>query len=129
MKHSKTWLSALVLTIFLGGCLTIIIVNESQPTTPSTPGTDSLTPSTSDAENTYTMTQIAEHGDAASCWTAIEGNVYDLTDYIEKHPGGNKSILAICGSEGTGPFNSMPGSVMTAARLMLAKYIIGVVQD
>ena len=119
--HPKLWLSVLVAVVFIGGAIGLVVWNESQPETE--PAASSLAGSSS--ENSFTLGQIVEHGDATSCWTTIEGKVYDLTEYIEKHPGGSKSILAICGEDGTGPFNSMPGSVMAAAKLALAKFVIG----
>lgn len=120
---TKLWLTALVAVIFVGGALGLVIYNESQPETSSTSGTVSLTSST--PTTSYNMSEIAKHGDATSCWTMIEDKVYDLTEYVEKHPGGSKSILAICGEDGTSSFNAMPAGVMTAARLALAKFVIG----
>lgn len=126
MTH-KLWLTALVAAIFIGGSAGLVIWNESKSGTPSTPdtdpGTDSLTSAT--PVTSYSLSEIAKHGDATSCWTMIEDKVYDLTEYIEKHPGGSKAILAICGEDGTSSFNAMPAGVMTAARLALSKFVIG----
>lgn len=53
----------------------------------------------------FTLAQVAEHATAASCWSAINGNVYDLTAWIEKHPGGANRILSICGKDGSPAFS------------------------
>ena len=124
MINKQTWLSIVVGVIFLGGGLGLAIWNESRSAEVSNDTSGSETENES-----YTMTQIAEHGDATSCWTAIEGNVYDMTEYIEEHPGGSRAILVICGSDGTGSFNSMPDAVMPVARMALAKYKIGDLAD
>jgi len=124
MMNKKHLLTAIVGVIFVGGGLGLAIWNESRPETSSEVST-----TTPNAEDSYTMAQISEHGDAASCWTNIENKVYDLTKFIQEHPGGSKSILVICGSEGTGLFNSMPAAVMPVARMTLAKYQIGVLAE
>lgn len=57
----------------------------------------------------YTLTQVAEHLNATSCWTAINGDVYDLTSWIMEHPGGEGAILSICGKDGSAAFNGQHG--------------------
>lgn len=53
---------------------------------------------------TFTVTDIATHKDATSCYTVITGTVYDLTMWVNLHPGGKKAILSICGVDGTERF-------------------------
>lgn len=67
--------------------------------TTTTGGTASTTAS-------YTMAQVATHKDKSSCWTVIDGNVYDLTNWISQHPGGEQAILSICGIDGTAAFRN-----------------------
>lgn len=55
----------------------------------------------------FTMAMVSENDDASSCWSAINGNVYDLTDWIDKHRGGPSRILGLCGSDGSASFNAM----------------------
>jgi len=55
-------------------------------------------------EKTYTMEEVAKHNSKESCWTVIRGEVYDLTNWIDKHPGGPDKILKICGKDGTDLF-------------------------
>lgn len=55
------------------------------------------------------LSLVASHADATSCWTVISGNVYDLTSWIGKHPGGDKAILASCGIDATEMFNGKHG--------------------
>mmetsp|Transcript_38355 Transcript_38355/g.82994 ORF Transcript_38355/g.82994 Transcript_38355/m.82994 type:complete len:1187 (-) Transcript_38355:253-3813(-) len=40
-------------------------------------------------------------------WVALYGKVYDLTDYIEEHPGGENAILDVAGTDGTDHFESV----------------------
>lgn len=72
----------------------------------------------------YTMTQVATHKNAASCWTVISGTVYDLTQWISEHPGGEDAILSICGIDGSEAFNNQHGGEQKQADI-LATYKIG----
>lgn len=58
----------------------------------------------------YTMSTVAKHHNASSCWTAINGNVYDLTNWINQHPGGKAPILSLCGTDGSAAFNGKHGT-------------------
>ena len=55
----------------------------------------------------FTMAMVSENDDASSCWSVINGNVYDLTDWINSHPGGSSRILGLCGTDGSASFNAM----------------------
>lgn len=57
----------------------------------------------------YTLAQVATHADSKSCWSAINGGVYDLTSWINNHPGGKFAILSICGKDGSDSFNGKHG--------------------
>lgn len=54
--------------------------------------------------NEYTLDEIAKHNSGDSCWTTINDNVYDVTSFVSKHPGGSMNILKICGKDGTSAF-------------------------
>jgi cytochrome b involved in lipid metabolism len=56
-------------------------------------------------EKTYAMTEVVAHKDSSSCWSVIDGNVYDLTQWISKHPGGRQAIIQLCGKDGTEKFH------------------------
>ena len=51
-----------------------------------------------------TSDEVKKHNSADDCWSIIDGNVYDLTNWVESHPGGNERITAICGKDGTSSF-------------------------
>ena len=59
---------------------------------------------TNTSTKTYTLADIAKHPNASSCYTAVRGIVYDLTNFIVQHPGGANNILKICGKDGTSAF-------------------------
>lgn len=70
------------------------------------------------------MTEVREHGNIESCWAAINGNVYDLTAWINQHPGGPEHILSICGTDGSSAFNAQHGGQREPAG-ELAQFFIG----
>ena len=71
---------------------------------------------------TYTMAEVKQHTTDESCWFVHEGKVYDVTSYLEDHPGGAESILLEAGGDATVEFNAIHSS---NARSMLDKYYIG----
>ena len=52
----------------------------------------------------YTMEKVKSNSSASSCWSVIRGNVYDLTNWINSHPGGSGAIRGLCGTDGSAEF-------------------------
>jgi cytochrome b involved in lipid metabolism len=71
-----------------------------------------------------TAAAIAQHNSRASCWSSINGNVYDLTSWIPRHPGGEQAILQLCGTDGSAKFNAQHGGGKRQATI-LAGFKIG----
>ncbi|MES2014693.1 MAG: cytochrome b5-like heme/steroid binding domain-containing protein [Patescibacteria group bacterium] len=57
----------------------------------------------------YTLAEVAKHNSASSCYTAVNGSVYDLTRFIDQHPGGVQAIESLCGIDGTTAFLAQHG--------------------
>lgn len=91
----------------------IVVTPVTKPMTSSTP-----TPSG------YTLADVKTHNSATSCWSAINGNVYDLTSWVNAHPGGRMAILMICGKDGSPLFNTQHGGQNKPASI-LTKFKIG----
>lgn len=70
------------------------------------------------------MTEIAQHSSQQSCYTAIDGSVYDLTSWIPLHPGGRDAILYLCGKDGSAAFTQQHGG-QERPEMQLEKYKIG----
>lgn len=70
-----------------------------------------------------TKGQLAEHNQYHDCWTAINGRVYNITHYIDFHPGGKEEIMKCAGRDGTSLFNKYH-SWVNAERL-LGRCMIG----
>ena len=56
---------------------------------------------------TITLAEVAEHKDRNSCWVAIHNKVYDITKFLDEHPGGEEVILDVGGRFGTEPFEDV----------------------
>ncbi len=94
-------------------------------TTGSTNDTTSTT--TGSAEKSYSLAEVGTHNSQSSCWTAINGNVYDVTSWISRHPGGSEAILSLCGIDGTTAFNGQHGG-QARPENELATFKIGVLK-
>jgi cytochrome b involved in lipid metabolism len=55
------------------------------------------------------------------------GKVYDVTDYIPFHPGGESIIINQCGKDATSAFNAFHGG-STSIKNQLNNYYIGDLQ-
>ncbi len=114
MKISSIILSAVGIILVVGAGWYYFNFNKYAPTTyitetPNSTGTtttttDTTTNVTTPGSPTYTIMQVSTHKDASSCYSVISGVVYDLTMWINMHPGGKGSILSICGIDGTEKF-------------------------
>lgn len=74
----------------------------------------------------YTLEDVAPHAEAEDCWTIINGEVYDVSEYTDQH---SPAILEACGRDGTSLFESRP-SIGTphpaSAKTKLDNYKIGI---
>lgn len=53
---------------------------------------------------TVPMEEVVKHNSADSCWIVIQGKIYDVTDFLDKHPGGRKVLLSMGGRDATDKF-------------------------
>lgn len=72
----------------------------------------------------YTISDVRDNDSASSCWAAIDGSVYDLTDWINRHPGGASRIISLCGTDATTAFNGMHGG-QSRPESTLDGYLLG----
>ena len=84
--------------------------------------TASATPTTT--SNALTLARVKENNTASSCWSIINGNVYNLTTWISSHPGGKSAITSLCGIDGTSAFNSQHRNE-SRPESRLATYLLG----
>jgi len=47
----------------------------------------------------YTVEDVAKHSSADSCWVTRAGKVYNVTPFLQDHPGGDDLILQYGGKD------------------------------
>ncbi|XP_022974337.1 cytochrome b5-like [Cucurbita maxima] len=70
--------------------------------------------------------EVAKHNKTKDCWLVISGKVYDVTPFMEDHPGGDEVLLAATGKDATNDFEDVGHS--DSAREMMDKYYIGEIE-
>lgn len=85
------------------------LVQNNVPATSTDMGKNVVSNEQFDTNRQFTLADIATHNNTASCYTTVRGVVYDLTNFISKHPGGATNILKICGKDGTSAFERKHG--------------------
>lgn len=71
----------------------------------------------------YTLEEIAKHKTPDSCWFVIHDKVYNVSKFLDEHPGGEEVLLEQAGQNVTENFEDVGHS--TDAREMMAEYCIG----
>lgn len=54
-----------------------------------------------------TKDELSKHNKREDCWMAFRGRVYNVTAYLEFHPGGSEVLLEYAGKEATSAFLQM----------------------
>jgi len=70
-----------------------------------------------------TLEELKEHNNAKSCWMAIHDKVYDITKFLDEHPGGEEVLLEQSGTYATEAFEDVGHS--TDARELMEDYYLG----
>ena len=74
-------------------------------------------------KRTVTSEELARHCTDHDCWLAIHGRVYNVTPYLDFHPGGREELLRGAGRDATDLFNEVHHYVNFAS--MLQKCLVG----
>eukprot|EP00002_Diphylleia_rotans_P002735 TRINITY_DN1174_c0_g1_i1.p1 TRINITY_DN1174_c0_g1~~TRINITY_DN1174_c0_g1_i1.p1 ORF type:complete len:468 (-),score=98.06 TRINITY_DN1174_c0_g1_i1:152-1555(-) len=80
------------------------------------------------AKQFFTSEQVAKHNDASSLWVSIDGKVYDLTTFVNSHPGGADLLLLSAGRDATHLFH-VYHTFTDAPEKKLEKFYIGDLSD
>ncbi|KAE8743673.1 hypothetical protein FOCC_FOCC010714 [Frankliniella occidentalis] len=75
------------------------------------------------ATKLYSMAEVAQHNDNKKSWIVVHNGVYDVTEFLNEHPGGEEVLLEQAGKDATEPFEDVGHS--SDARELMAKYKVG----
>eukprot|EP00300_Choanocystis_sp_HF-7_P025666 c27731_g1_i1.p1 GENE.c27731_g1_i1~~c27731_g1_i1.p1 ORF type:complete len:148 (-),score=32.84 c27731_g1_i1:20-436(-) len=70
-----------------------------------------------------TLAEVNTHNTLKDMWVVLNGRVYDVTKFVDDHPGGSEVLLDVAGRDGTSGFDDVGHSI--DARNMLKQYFIG----
>ncbi|XP_030532266.1 cytochrome b5 [Rhodamnia argentea] len=71
----------------------------------------------------FAFEEVEKHNQTKDCWLIISGKVYDVTPFMDDHPGGDEVLLSATGKDATNDFEDVGHS--DEAREMMDKYYIG----
>ena len=74
----------------------------------------------------FSWAEIARHNTARSCWIVSGGRVYDVTAFVERHPGGARALARFAGTDATTVLNEV--HTPHIVRNFIADYLIGTVE-
>jgi len=103
----KEIIVGLILVSLVGVFLYWQLKTTSAPLKKENKTTASSLPETN-KKSKFSLSEVAKHNKVSDCWIVIKGKVYEVTDYIDKHPGG-KIISSFCGQDASEAFATKGG--------------------
>jgi cytochrome b involved in lipid metabolism len=74
----------------------------------------------------FSYTDLSKHATKGDLYLAIHDQVFDVTTFIDEHPGGEEVLLDVAGQDATEPFEDVGHS--DEAREMLYALLVGVLK-
>lgn len=94
-----------------------------KPTASPKPEESPSSPAPAEKPSGYTTQEVASKNSRSACWVIVSGGVYDLTDWIAKHPGGSGAIIDLCGADATDAFEGKHGGDARPSAILDAYYL------
>ncbi|CAN8245016.1 unnamed protein product [Cochlearia groenlandica] len=92
-----------LLLCFLVSALFLIQSKRTKPKSHNNHQETTTTKEPLDVIKSYSKSEISLHNKREDCWVIIKDKVYDVTSYVEEHPGGD-AILDHAGDDSTDGF-------------------------
>ncbi|KAH8835161.1 FMN-dependent dehydrogenase-domain-containing protein [Flagelloscypha sp. PMI_526] len=73
--------------------------------------------------SSYSLEAISEHNSRQSAWVIIKNQVYDVTEFLDEHPGGAAIILKYAGKDATSAYEPIHPSDALAKSLPGEKHL------
>ncbi|KAI5970158.1 CYB5 [Candida margitis] len=82
--------------------------------------------SDTESAKVYELDEISKHTTHDDVWVVINGKVYNVSSYIDEHPGGEEVILDVAGTDATEAFEDIGHS--DEAHEILERLQIGILK-
>ncbi|CAG4962623.1 unnamed protein product [Parnassius apollo] len=79
------------------------------------------------ATKKFTRKEIAEHNSRSDAVFIIDNEVYDVTKFLDDHPGGHEVLIGVAGKDATESFEDIGHSL--DAKELMKKFLIGELVD
>ena len=78
-------------------------------------------------DGSFTLAEVSKHDKKDDVWVIIKGKVYDLSEFVDEHPGGVEAIMKRAGGDATEGFfgPQHPSRVHD----MIDEYLVGKIVD
>jgi len=77
----------------------------------------------------YTLKEIAKHNKQTDIWLILANKVYDVTSFINDHPGGVEIFMEVAGKNATDGFIEAGHVSNYSIVQMLKDFLIGIVEE
>lgn len=74
----------------------------------------------------YTFDEVAKHNTTDDLWVVYNGKVYDVSKYVDEHPGGEEVVADVAGTDATEAFDDIGHS--EDAHEIMAGLLVGRVE-
>ena len=78
-------------------------------------------------EKEFKLNEVSSHNRINDCWIVINNRVYDITNFLDEHPGGKNIILKYAGMDATEEFDRIGHSSISIK--YLNKMVIGRIKN
>ncbi|CAO0803568.1 unnamed protein product [Mucor circinelloides] len=75
----------------------------------------------------YSLDDVSKHNTKDDLWMTIHNKVYNITEFVLEHPGGEEVLLDEAGKDATEAFEDIGHS--DEAREILEKYLVGTLDE
>ncbi|KAJ3936349.1 MAG: FMN-dependent dehydrogenase-domain-containing protein [Lentinula lateritia] len=71
----------------------------------------------------WSLQEVSQHSDSQSCWVIIDKKVYDVTNFLQEHPGGSSIILKYAGRDATSAYEPIHPSDALEKNLLPSQHL------